>query len=107
VIEILEESKLTASELVEMSGGLFSISQACQWMSETKKISKPVMYLLWRVAKDKMEKSSTNEEIKNVDPFINLSGLAEIGKNESMPVEKLIQILRENGYPAKLVIDIL
>jgi hypothetical protein len=57
------ESKLTASELVEMSGGLFSISQACQWMSEDKKISKPVMYLLWRIARDKMEKSVGKVEL--------------------------------------------
>lgn len=61
VIKILAESKLTASELVDMSGNLFSISQACQWMNETKKISKPVMYLLWRIAKDKLEKTSGEE----------------------------------------------
>jgi hypothetical protein len=66
VIKIVSESKLTASELVDASGGLVSMNQAYQWLKfgeRGKKLSNPVMYLLWRIARDKMEKSVGKKEL--------------------------------------------
>lgn len=102
VIKVLAESKLTASELVDMTGNLFSISQACQWMNETKKISKPVMYLLWRIAKDKLEKSSGKSK-----EILEENDLPEIGigfEGNSVLVSDKVSVMdggfikKANGY---------
>jgi hypothetical protein len=69
LIEIVKESGLTASEFVKRSEGFVSLNQACQWVKfweKSRKLSNPVMYMLWRISSDILKEKEFSVKLSSI-----------------------------------------
>lgn len=69
VMKLVNENNLSSGDVVEMGFGLVGLSQAMQWVKCDQyglKLSKPVLWMLYRMANDKSGKLSV--ESKPIKP---------------------------------------